>query len=739
MFAIVGPILLLYSSLVNAQNKTPKQVVRCGTTLYYNQLFQDNPSFKARFAAAQQQLALHSRQFKTSAKVQGLDFVDTIPLVIHVLGTQVIQAQVTDAVIQSQIDVLNEDYQGKNADSVRIPAAFKPLYGKSRLVFQLAKANQYGEPSSGITRTITNTSYSSNTVDKAKFTVQGGADAWDPNQFLNIWVVNFGTSDILGVSIFPGDPRPLAYQGFVCDYRAFGRGASYLFPKYNKGRTTTHELGHFFNLYHIWGDDNGSCQSSDFPGTPMLDDTPNQADATYGNPYNSNQLIITDNCSPAAPGIMYQNFMDYSDDSSLLMFTSGQQIRMEDALSQSPDRFPLLNSTTYITPRVFVRDARITKFVTPAPASTQCAALTPTILVRNSGTQPLTNVQITSILDGGQPVVFNWSGNIAAYSDATVQLPGINVAAGSHTLKVYTNLPNGLADERTDNDTAISNFTVPPILPLNGTIIEGFNVQSFPPANWQVKNPDNGYTWQRNANIGRNRVGSAWVNDYNNNVVNGVDDLVMPNYSIENVDSVFLKFNVAAASYSNPLSTIIPLDTLSILLTKDCGSTYTTLYKKWGASLQTTADSTKAYTEEFFPTTLEWRRDSINLTPYLNNTEAQFQLVFRFNSNFENNVFLDDISVNSVTLPPLLKQQGYLILPTAFNTQFSIWHYRQPTNLRYVNIYTATGQLVWQQQFNGNANTFITVNLPGQPAGVYFVKLGYTDPGLNVTQRIVKY
>jgi hypothetical protein len=104
-----------------------------------------------------------------------------------------------------------------NADSVRIPAAFKPRFGKSKIVFQLAQQNNLGEPSNGIVRVANRSVFNLLSSDNAKISAKGGSDAWDPAKFLNIWVVNLGTSTVFGISVFPGDPRDLNLHGFICD------------------------------------------------------------------------------------------------------------------------------------------------------------------------------------------------------------------------------------------------------------------------------------------------------------------------------------------------------------------------------------------------------------------------------------------------------------------------------------------------------------------------------------------
>lgn len=730
---LTGIAVLGFSLQPKAQ--THKKIIRCATSAAYEQLFLADPAFKKQFDANSKRLNSLSAALSSMQRMQQI--TDTIPVVIHVVGTAALQSQITDAVLQSQIDVLNEDYQGRNGDSIRIPTAFKPLFGKSRMVFTLARQNDLGEPSNGIVRVVSSASFNASNADNAKLSSAGGSNAWDPKRFMNLWVVNFGSSSVLGISVFPGDPRPLHLHGFVCDYRAFGRGASYLFPDFNKGRTTTHELGHFFGLRHIWGSDDGGCSDSDFSGTIQLDDTPNQDEATLGNPdIAGTGKVVTDNCSPNPPGIMYQNYMDYSDDIALVMFTKGQQERMELTITASEDRSPLLTSTTYQVPPAYALDTRIRNILSPESGSIICSSgFAPIVTLRNSGSATLTSVQIVAQLNGETPVVYNWTGSLAPYTETAVTLDNFNAVSGANSLTVYTQSPNGGTDENPSNDAATVTFTWAVVQPLNKSVTEEFSSSQFPPPHWGIRNPDNDITWERNETIGYTHPGSAWINNFENATFDKIDDLITPTYTYSNVDSIFLHFNIAAAIYSDPNS-FVPMDTLTILLSRDCGNTFIPVYKKWGTELQTIS---APMVEPFYPAgASQWRRDSVNLGTWLGESEQQFSLYFRFAGNFENNLFLDDVTLFTKVVPQRLKEEGLLILPTVNQGQFGIWHYQKPTGLRYISIHNASGQLVWKKDFNHNANTYIPVDLSRLAAGIYFVNLGYDDTGRNVTQRIIK-
>jgi hypothetical protein len=287
----------------------------------------------------------------------------------------------------------------------------------------------------------------------------------------------------------------------------------------------------------------------------------------------------------------------------------------------------------------------------------------------------------------------------------------------------------------TSNDTLSKTFSIPGT--ANAPLSESFVGTAFPPANWSVLNPDGGISWTRSAN-GNGNAGSAFVNTFNYQTAGQRDDLAMPIISYPAVDSVRLSFDVAASTYSYPGSTAVPIDTLEVLVTRDCGNTFTSVYKKWGNELQTISDPNAPQTTEFFPATAnQWRMESIDLTQYA--AQSPLLVMFRVSNNFENNIFIDNVNFTTRTVPAQLKQQGYVIYPTAFANSFTVWHYQTPSTVKYINVVNSAGQTVWSKQFNGNADKQVSVDLNGKAAGVYVVEVGYVDSNKNVVQRVVKY
>jgi hypothetical protein len=222
-----------------------------------------------------------------------------IPVVVNVLYKTAAE-NISDAQIQSQIDVLNKDYTATNADFGSVPAEWSGIKANIGITFELAGINR---------KATTKTSWG--TKDTMKKTKQGGLDPTSPTTTLNLWACTIG-GGILGYAQFPGGAS--ATDGVVIDSKYFGLSSAASYP-YNLGRTATHEVGHWMNLRHIWGD--ASC------GNDLVADTPVAKTSNFGVP----TYPYVSTCLPAH-NEMTMNYMDYTDDRGMYMFTNGQKARM---------------------------------------------------------------------------------------------------------------------------------------------------------------------------------------------------------------------------------------------------------------------------------------------------------------------------------------------------------------------------------------------------------------------------
>jgi hypothetical protein len=286
---------------------------KCGSTINYHRLLELDPEFRQNqvdlelFTARVRLLGGARRIAGGPAKLQ---------IVVHVVFNTP-DENISDSQIQSQIDVLNRDYQAKNPDLSGVPAIWKGLVGNPNLEFELATKDPDGNPTNGITRTQT-TRTSFGVDDKVKATASGGIDPWPTDRYVNVWVCNLG-GGILGYAQFPGGSART--DGIVILHSAFGTEGTAAAP-FNLGRTAVHELGHFFNLIHIWGDTN-DCSGSDFVADTPPTQLPNYNKPTF--PHVS--------CNNAPNGDMFMNYMDYVDDDSMFMFTLGQIDRIAATLA----------------------------------------------------------------------------------------------------------------------------------------------------------------------------------------------------------------------------------------------------------------------------------------------------------------------------------------------------------------------------------------------------------------------
>ncbi|MBX3253810.1 MAG: T9SS type A sorting domain-containing protein [Chitinophagaceae bacterium] len=372
----------------------------CGTTHYWQEQLSSDQQLKARHEKLQ--------HYPPSKKEQEKDVTDlsviTIPVVIHILYNTPAE-NISDEQIRSQIEVLNRDFGKQNKDFGQVPAAFAPFAADTRIQFELAKVDPEGRATNGIIRKKT-TQASWKQDDMMKFSASGGDDAWDSRYYLNIWVCNLNRS-LLGYSTFPG--AVAAKDGVVIRTDIFGN-INISSPVYNKGRTTTHEVGHWLNLKHLWGDS--------YCGDDGVDDTPPQR--TYNSGCSSFPQIDPEGCNPSADGDMFMNFMDFSDDACILMFTYGQKQRMRNLFKEGGARASILQSPALgqpwnNTPSPYSQTSGASIHIFPNPAASG-------ITFATGDNKPVIVKSFIIYNNTGKPVM---RGNNSSGTQITGLIPGI--------------------------------------------------------------------------------------------------------------------------------------------------------------------------------------------------------------------------------------------------------------------------------------------------------------------------
>jgi hypothetical protein len=299
----------------NVAASVPAQ--RCASYEVLQQKLSEDPALGARMRQIE---AYTAEVIKNKSRYRLLeDGTIEIPVFFHVLYRST-EENISNDQLLSQIEVLNEDFTNSNPDGIRVPAHFQGVQANAQIRFTW-------DPTTGLKRKYVNKRQWS-TNDDMKFDAKGGSNVVDPQNHLNIWVVNKMASNgstILGYAQFPGGAW--ATDGVVLGYNFTGRRGIVSSP-YNLGRTATHEVGHWLNLRHIWGD--ATC------GTDYVDDTPFHNTANSGCPSADHKST----CS-GQPLEMWMNYMDYTNDACMYMFSNGQKTRMRSVFAPGAFRAAL--------------------------------------------------------------------------------------------------------------------------------------------------------------------------------------------------------------------------------------------------------------------------------------------------------------------------------------------------------------------------------------------------------------
>jgi hypothetical protein len=429
-------------------------VIRCGTTEYESYLQEKHPKRmkNSQFESWIAPLIQNQASMRTSQT----NAIITIPIVVHVIynGQAVGTApNISDVQVESQITVLNQDFRKTGPGSNT-----NPVGADTEIQFVLAKQDPNGNPTNGIDRvSLCKDSWTNSDIE----TILKPNTIWDPTQYLNLWTVELDDNKLLGYAQFPegsgliglsGAGGTAATDGVVIRYNAFGSGIgpSYILKSpYNRGRTTTHEIGHWLGLIHIWGEGSSCASNNDHCA-----DTPTAKDPNYGCPTGM------DSCTSRSGVDMIENYMDYTDDSCMNIFTQNQKTRMNTVMTNSPRRSSLKTSNKGNAIPLFANDAevKLESSCAVATCSTNPNQTLQNITIYNRGTSTLTSATLNYSINGGSSIPYPWTGSLATNKFATFPVT-INSSING-TIIVSIDKANGVTDQIIPNNSAIGSFVV---------------------------------------------------------------------------------------------------------------------------------------------------------------------------------------------------------------------------------------------------------------------------------------
>jgi len=620
-------LFFLFIMNVQAQEK-------CGTMAKHDHLMKTDMAYKQKFVQseilAQKELALKG------ARIQGT--VYKVPVVVHILhnGEALgVGPNITTDQVHSAITSLNDAYR-KKAGTI-----YDGNGVDAEIEFCLAQKDPSGNPSTGINRVnagLIVTSYASVGITDVGIDNEVAVKAiskWDNTKYYNIWVVseiddNGAGSGVQGYAYFAGASS--TYDGTVILYNSFGYdpegGRAYNLKSYtNKNITTIHELGHAFGLYHTFqGDGSGStCPTNTnctTQGDLVCDTPPHQRSS-------SNCLSGTNSCDGnSSRELFIHNFMDYSSDDCQTEFTAGQSTRARSILTSG--RANLISSANLIACGCNSNTSPIARFYTNAK-------------------QPCEGVPVTFIDESiNAPATYAWTFQGGTPATSSAQNPSVNfTGAGPYTVTLT------VTSAASQNNTATKTAYISPVAGYSGTFpfTESFE-GTFPPSGWQVISSDapavawstNGIKqWEKRTAAGSGAgTAAAAINIYNYNTgIGSKDHLVMPVLNLSPLNAASLTFKVAHKYYGAGSE-----DSLAVLISTNCGSTFTQLYKKGGAGLATGNSTTN-----FTPTVAnDWRLETIDLSAYVGQV---VQLRFRTTNDYGNNLYIDDVNILATYTPPV--------------------------------------------------------------------------------------
>ncbi|MCE3226278.1 MAG: hypothetical protein K0S32_829 [Bacteroidetes bacterium] len=691
-FIFLVAAVLIFGIKSSAQNN-----FGCISHDVYNEQMKNDPVFRMN----QQKLEKETQEFiKNYASFKPATATYVIPVVFHVIHTGG-AGNISNAQIYDQIDILNKEFKRQQPDTALTPWAFKPLAAGFDVEFRLATLDPNGNCTNGINRIYNTLSTCSFIWDDVK-----ALSYWPSNKYLNLWIVESmhypGNSSCFGggYSAFPGGPTlkdGVVMRGDLISN--IGTAATNSGWGNFKGRYLIHELGHWFNLRHIWGDQ--TC------GNDLVTDTPPAQTSNSGCPsfpHNANN-----SCGAGPDGEMYTNYMDYTNGPCLNMFTAGQVARMTTAINS-----PISGRNNLWSPSNLAATGTADPYIYPAP----CVAV-PEVLPYGTITAcEGDSVKFTDYSYSGTSTSRQWDffGQPASsLTDSIVKVKYSSV--GVYNVALTKNYMSSSNTQTFVNKV----FIIPGSVNLNYTFpfvddIENPNFTN----EWAIVNKDinfNARTWETFTNTSYSGNTCVGINNFSN-IAPAVDDLYSPIYDLSSAGTLTLSFRLHFAA-----RTASDNDNFAVWYTKDCGKTWTNVYYKTPSALKTT---TTLITSDYYPAVggSEWRLEKINLAAHLPFNQVRFK--FSFTSGGGNNIFIDDINVDGTTNVGVKEnkhsQLAVDVFPNPSNENITIDFKNHSESSFEIEVTDITGKLILREQKPASYSKII-LPVKNITAGLYLLSI----------------
>ncbi|OFX38143.1 MAG: hypothetical protein A2X08_09030 [Bacteroidetes bacterium GWA2_32_17] len=659
----------------------------------------ENPDF----LKAKTELDNFTNQYEQSNQKSEVIYI--IPVVFHVLhnygSENISKAQILDAV-----RIINEDFNKLNADTSQIIPEFQGIAANSHIEFRLAQIDPYGNCTDGIVRTVT--SETNNAGDDTKLL----SPSWNRTKYLNIWTAANLESGAAGYSFYPSSVSGawgVSIDGvMILDSYVGSIGTG----NYTYARALSHEIGHYLNLAHTWGNSNTPGLLSNCSIDDGVSDTPNTIGHTSCNLY-SNTCGFLDNV---------QNYMDYSYCDR--MFTEGQKTRMRAALNSSVSgRNNLWTASNLIA--TGTNDGYIAQVCAPIPD----------FIYYNSFGCNSMSVQYTDLtwnVDSGYTILWSFPGGTPSTSN--ISNPNVSYSnTGDYGSTLTVSNISGSNQITKSNIIHIQDPTTGEGIPW----VESFENSSFPinltdsSKNWLILGNSN-FNWSQ-VNVAYNGLSSVKVPN-ENNTLNQTSELYSPNIiTSSNSHNNFFTFRVA---YAQKLSTDV--DKLQVYISSNCGLTWYPRFTKSGAELATNGGT---LVSSFSPDTSQWRKETISLGLYSN--KPYIRVKFLVTSGNGNSIYLDDINLDQLTNIdnlPLSVSNNLNIFPNPVNKESILVFDLSKTSEVELSLSNVLGQKLtfYKNNFIAgpydlNVNELFKTDLQ---QGIYF--LSVTINGISETLKLVK-